>query len=116
MKRILLSILIAFVLVTVYMVAVSIIFLLNNEDVSIVLYINLPVRLPQIIYYYFYPPTTEDYRLQFSQRKVFLGLSFFAANVLLYSILVYFIWNFLSRFRKPKLLQTETPPPPPTFE
>ena len=116
MKRILLSILIGVVFVVVYMMVVSVISILNEKNVSLLPYLNFPVRLPQVIFYYFSPPTAEDYQMEtFTNRKLFLTFASFIINSLLYSILTYFFLAFISRFKKSKPLQTE-PPPPPSFK
>lgn len=113
MKRILLSILIAFVLVVIYLTITSIIFLTSNYNLSVLAYIDFPMRLPKLIYFSLFPPTKQDYSMEFSQRTAILGIFFFVANVLLYSIPVYFILLIIGKFRKAKPEQTMSPPPPP---
>ena len=115
MKRLLLAIAIGFLLVTAYMIFSSVIFLLSGQNVAIVPYLDLPVRLPKIIIYYFSPPTAEDFSTELSERKAFLGLLAFGINVLLYSILAYILLAVFSRRRKKVELTQAEPPPPPSF-
>ncbi len=74
MKRILLSILIAFTLVVIYLTITSIIFVVSNQNPSIIAYIDYPMRLPKLVYFNFFPPTKKDYSMELSQKKVVLSL------------------------------------------
>ena len=115
MKRLLLAIAIGFLLVTVYMIVSSIIFVLSGQNVAIVPYLDLPVRLPKIILYYFSPPIAEDFSPELTQRKAIFGLLAFGINVLLYSIVAYILLTIFSRRRKKVELTQAEPPPPPSF-
>ena len=116
MKRLLLAIAIGFLLVTAYMIVSSVIFVLSGQNVAIVPYLDLPVRLPKIIIYYFSPPTAADFSTELSERKAILGFLAFAINVLLYSIIAYILLTVFSRRRKKVELTREVePPPPPSF-
>jgi hypothetical protein len=116
MKRLLLAIAIGFLLVTAYMIVSSVVFVLGGQNISLVPYLDLPVRLPKIVFYYFSPPMAEDFSPAFNGRKVFLGLFAYVANILLYSIPAYFLLTvFLRRRKKVELTQAVEPPPPPSF-
>lgn len=115
MKRILLALLISFFFVAAYLTVLAVMFVMNNYDVRTINYFHSPLRLPQATYFYFFPPTLQDYQPDASTRKMILGASFFAINILLYSIPVYFIMFLISKFRKPKPMPTDEPPPPPSF-
>jgi hypothetical protein len=113
-KRFLLSVLIALVLVGTYLVVTSIIFIASEKNMSLLAYMDFPMRLPKLVYFSLFPPTKEDYSMELSAKRAFLALAFFAANVLLYSIPTYFILFIVGKFRKPKPEPT-SPPPPPSF-
>ena len=116
MKRLLLAIAIAFLLVTVYMIGSSVIFILSGQNLAIVPYLDLPVRLPKIIIYYFSPPTAEDFSTKFTTRRWVFALLVFGTNALLYSIPAYILLTIFSRTRKKIVSARELePPPPPTF-
>ncbi len=115
MKRLLLSIAISFLLVTAYMTVSTIIFILSGQNIALVSYLDLPIKLPRILFYYFYQPSAEDFSTDFYVRQMFLDLFSFIANVLLYPIPVYILLTVFSRTRrKVELTQTE-PPLPPSF-
>ena len=115
MKRILLAFAISFVLVVAYMIVVSVIFVAYGQDAQLVPYLDVPVRLPKIVYFYFKPPTAADYQIN-SARQVVLGLSFVVINIFLYSIPVYFLLRLIGKRRKTETQKINTPPAPPSFE
>lgn len=114
MKRILLSIAIAFAFVIFYLTIVTIIRTFVNHNNPLIFYLNLPVRFPQAVYFYF-SPASIDTRGELTKWKVILAALFFIVDVLVYSIPAYFILRFISRFKKYEPLPTVEPPPPPKF-
>jgi hypothetical protein len=76
MKRILLSILIALILIVIYLTITSITFVITNQHPSMIAYIDYPMRLPKLVYFKFFPPTKEDYSMEVSQKKAILSLFF----------------------------------------
>lgn len=112
MKRILLSILIAFFIICVYLAIASVFVVATDYKLIAGSYIDFPLRLPKIIYYYFSPPNQQDFASELSIRKVIVLLVTLFGNLLIYSIPVYLI---LSLFRKNKESRNEQPPPPPKF-
>lgn len=116
MKRILLPLAIGFGLVTAYMMFSSITFILAGERRELVSYVDLPVRLPKSVFFYMSPPTAEDFSPVINRRKILLTVSFYLANVLLYSILAYTLVRLSSRRRTIfESARAEPPPPPPKF-
>jgi hypothetical protein len=90
----------------------SIIFVASSYNLKLIGYLDLPVRLPKLAYYYFYPPTPEDFSPRLTPYKTLLAILLYLANVLLYSIPVYLILSIIRWSRKNKPL-IETPPGPP---
>src|SRR5258706_11763374 len=119
MKRILLSIAVGFGLVLICLVVGAVIVLAYSKDgvfdPAVVAVVDLPMRLPKLIYFYFFPPTASDYLMQMNAKRWILAGSFFVSNVLLYSIPPYIFLSIWSRLRKPKPLTSEAPPSPPSF-
>lgn len=115
MKRILLSVAVSFCLVAAYMLISSIIFILSGEPVGLVPYLDLPVRLPKAVFFHLSPPTAEDFSPGLNERRIFLAVFFYLANVLLYSIPVYILIRIISRRRRGVGPAPAQPPPPPTF-
>jgi hypothetical protein len=115
MKRILLSIAISLGAVTAYMMISSIIFILSGEPGELLPYLDLPVRLPKAVFFYLSPPTEEDFSPVVNQRKAFLTVFFYLANVLLYSIPAYILIRLISRRRRGVESAPAGPPPPPMF-
>jgi hypothetical protein len=115
MKRILLSIGLAFSFLIIYLVITSIIVVFTKFNLSLIYYIQIPVKIPQLVFYYFYPPIAEDYQIGITPRKAALLVLSVVFNVLLYSIPVYFLLGLAAKFRKPKSLPLIQPPPPPSF-
>jgi hypothetical protein len=110
MKRVLLSILIGLVLVSFYLGVVTVVYVYSSNPAAVLPYVQLPVRLPQIVFYYFFPPAAEDYAQVMTTKNVLMGLSFFLVNVLLYSIPVYFLLSLAAGFGKPKSPPHDAPP------
>jgi hypothetical protein len=113
MKRVLLSILIGFILVAVYLGILVIIYFSSASRSPYFAYLQIPVRLPTMIFYYFSPPTAEDYAPVLSIRKVLMAVVFFLVNILLYSIPPYLLLTLIARFRKPE--STPNAPPSPSL-
>lgn len=116
MKRILLAFAISFILVFAYLLVVSVIFVLAGRDTQIVPYLDVPLRLTKIIYYYFFPPTADDYQLTVTWRKAGLSLLFFITNILIYSIPIYFLLRLIGKRKRKPVPQIDTPPAPPRFD
>lgn len=117
MKRILIAIGIGFVLVFGYLVASGAVLLIMSKDpahlnIDLASKLDIPMRLPKYIYYYFFPPTAEDYSTHFNLRKTLAAVLMFVSNVLIYSIPPYLVLLTIARMRKPKAGMIETPPPP----
>lgn len=120
MKRVLLSVAISLALVIGYLIAGAVIVALASPDLnhlsaSAVYKVDLPMRLPKLIYYYFDPPIAQDYSTQltsFGVRKILLAIGFFVFNVLLYAIPVYLVLTLIARRRR-QPAPTDLPPPPP---
>jgi hypothetical protein len=114
MKRVLLSILTGFALVSVYLGFVALIYVYSDDrEIFFESYIAAPLRLPPTVFYYFSPPPAEDYTPEMTTGTALIGFLFCLANILLYSIPVYFLLTLVSGFRKPKPPPEHTPPPPP---
>lgn len=115
MKRILLSVAISFCLLAAYMTISSTIFILSGEPGGLMPYLDLPVRLPKAVFFYFSPPTAEDFSpALMTQRRIFLTVFFYLANVLLYSIPAYILIRIISRRRRGFESARAEPPPPGT--
>ncbi len=112
MKLILLSTLIAFFIICVYLAVASVFVIATDYKLIPGSYIDFPLRLPKIIFYYFSPPNEQDFASEFSIRKVIVLLVTLLGNLLIYSVPFYLI---LSLFRKNKASINEEPPPPPKF-
>lgn len=117
MKRIFLAIGIGFALVFGYLAVSSVVVLMMSKDpahldMDLVSMVDIPMRLPKYVYYYFYPPTAEDYSAHFNMRRTFAAVLIFASNVLLYSIPPYLVILATARTRKPNTELLEVPPPP----
>ena len=80
--------------------------------------VDIPMRLPKVLYYRIFPPTAEDYSVQFSLKRVVLAFGFFIANVLIYSIPAFIFLTLISRFRERQTQTTDndSPPAPPSFD
>jgi ABC-type Na+ efflux pump permease subunit len=115
MKVFLHSILLAFVLICLWLSIATVFVVTNNFDVAKVPFVDLPLRLPKIIFFYFSPPTPQDYMTGFSIRKLVFGLCVFFGNLFLYATPIYLLLLFFKR-TKTEQIRNEIPPPPPTFE
>jgi ABC-type Na+ efflux pump permease subunit len=115
MKRLLLAIAIGLFVVTTYMIVSSLIFVQSGQNLAIVPYLDLPVKLPKIVFYYFSPPIAEDFSPEPTQRKLLIGLFAYIANILLYSILAYILLTIFRRRRTKDELKQTQPPAPPSF-
>jgi hypothetical protein len=113
-KRLFLTIAISTALVAVYMIVVSVIYIAAGQNTALVPYLDVPVRLPKIVYFYFYPPTAADYQIN-SARQIILGLTFLVINIFLYSIPVYFVLRLIGKRRTVNLKRIDMPPAPPLF-
>jgi len=107
MKRVFLSIAIAFIFVVSYLIMLLVLFLNNDKKGIGMTALLYPISLPNVIYYYFFPLPPPDTLLP--------KLLFFISNVLLYSIPFYLLLILFSKLRKTKVPSTE-PPSPPTFD
>ena len=114
MKRALLSVMISIFLVVGYLLAIAILMAFNYIDLIQSRYLLRPLLLPNLIFFYFSPPVSNDFVPEFSERKVFIALLFFFSNVLIYSIPVYLIAGIIAKFRKKKV-EHQDPPAPPVF-
>jgi hypothetical protein len=121
MKKVLLSLGISTLLVIVYAVVSTIILIALSPDAQhynmrVVSYVDIPLRLPKYVYYYFFPPTAEDYSQVMTIKRGVIAVGFFVANVFIYAVPVYFALFLISKNRKPKPEhQIDTPPPPDVF-
>jgi hypothetical protein len=119
MNRILLAVALSFAVIMAYMLIASVVVVLvspnyDQLNASAVYKVDIPLRLPKIVYYYFFPPTAQDYSTQVSSlspRRWALGVAFFVANILLCSIPVYIVLTVVSGLRKPGTVSPEPPPP-----
>ena len=119
MKRLLFSLVLGTVFVVLYLsVGAVIIMSLTNgfQDTSHIPTVDYAMRLPKIVYYYFYPPTSVDYSVELSAKKGLLGTAFLLANVGIYSLAAYILLSIFSRFHKVKPEVKANPPPPPSFD
>jgi hypothetical protein len=107
--------LIAFVLIFIWLSIATIIVVLNNFDYAKVPFVDLPLRLPKLVFFYFSPPTSQDFAIGYSTRKLALGFFVFFGNLFLYATPIYLLLLFFKR-TKTKQVRNEVPPPPPTFE
>ncbi|MCU0240737.1 MAG: hypothetical protein MUC29_14950 [Pyrinomonadaceae bacterium] len=99
MKKIVLSVLVAFLVICIYL-TISIIYVVTTDfKLEAGSLIDIPFRLPKLIFYYFSPPNSEDFSQGLSTRKLIVGLITFFGNLLIYSIPIYVI---LSLFQKKK--------------
>jgi hypothetical protein len=121
MKKVLLSLGISTLLLIVYAVISAIILVALSPDMQhynmrVVYYVDIPLRLPKYVYYYFFPPTAQDYSQVMTIKRGALAVAFFAANIFIYTLPVYFALLLISKNRKPKPEhQINTPPPPEVF-
>jgi hypothetical protein len=119
MKRILLALGISTILLIIYLILSAVIVFAaspdhNHFNMQVVNTVDIPLRLPKYVVYYFFPPTPEDYRPQLTGRKAILAIVVYAANIVLYGIPVYLVLSIVARYRrKPADQINEQPPPPP---
>lgn len=102
-------------LVTDYMIAVATIFNLSGDDQALLWYLDLPMALPKALFFYFVPPTAEDFSQVMTQRKVLMTIFFYIANTLLYAIPVYILLTVISRKRRGVAVDEVEPPRPPSL-
>jgi hypothetical protein len=98
MKRVLLAIAAAFVLVTSYTTIAGIIFVLSGEPYWLVPYLDLPMRIPKKVYFSIVPPGPDVFLGVTSQRHIFLIAVFYVLNVLIYSIPSYIALTAISHW------------------
>lgn len=125
MKRFLLSIGISFVLIVGYLVVGTAIVVISSNDPNkldpqAIAMVDVPFRLPKYVYYYFFPPTLEDFSTDPSDlgfKKAIISVVFFGINLLIYSLPVYVLLSLISRLRRRSagLRVNAGPPGPPTF-
>lgn len=115
MKRLLLSIVVGFVLVTAYMMVAAVMLVVSGYKIELVPYLDLPMRLPKVVFFYLFPPTAEDFSQHMNQKQLVLAILAYLANVLLYSIPAYIFITLSSRWRRKVALPQMEPPPPPSF-
>lgn len=60
-------------------------------DRTIVNTVDIPMRLPKLIYFYFSPPTAEDYSMKLTVNKALLAGLFLITNILIYAVPVYIL-------------------------
>ena len=118
MKQTLITVTIALCFVLAYMTFTTIVIAIASPDfkhpnVEAAHIVNLPIALPNYIYYKMNPelptPGAEG-------RWKRIGLNV-VANTFLYAVLFHFLWAIFAKRRK-KFLATKlihSPPPPPTF-
>jgi hypothetical protein len=86
MKKVLLSLMLSFVLICVYLTISTIFVFATDNKLTVGSIIDYPLRLPKIIFYYFFPPNQDDFAQVFSLRKLTVGLVVFFGNLILYSL------------------------------
>jgi uncharacterized membrane protein len=86
MTRLLLSIASGLVLVTAYMIVVAGVFILSGENMQLLPYLDLPLRLPKALFFYLFPPTAEDFT---TQKSIVFASFAYIGNVVLYAIPAY---------------------------
>ena len=119
MKRFLLALAISFGLIVVYGVTASVIVLLasHNHDqlnAAAIYQVDIPLRLPKIVYFYFFPPSAQDYSTRLSSytpQKAGLAIAFSVVNIFIYAIPVYVALTIISRLRKPASSSAQPPSP-----
>ena len=115
MKRLLLSIAIGFLVVTVYTTAAAVCFVLSGENMALVPYLDLPMRLPKAVFFYLFPPTAQDFSQVMDQRRFVFLVFAYLVNCLLYSIPAYVVLILISRKKRSVNLAQLEPPMPPSF-
>lgn len=124
-KKLLISFALGFGFVFVYLIFSSVVMLVltnglqDTQAVYRVTYIDLPLRLPKIVFYYLFPPTAEDYALTLSTKKALVSGLIFATNILIYWAIAFVCLTLWNRFSRPKPAPTQSvlsPPPPPIFD
>ncbi len=123
MKLLLLSVAITFVLMLGYLLVAGVVVVVsspdqNNLNPSAIAMVDVPFRLPKIAYYYFFPPSAQDFSTdpnQIGVRKGILATGFFVANLLMYSVPVYLLLRLFVGRRKKRSDKVGKPPPPPEF-
>jgi hypothetical protein len=122
MKKVLLSLAISFGLLVVYLIVSDVILILlspdiNHLDLKLAWEVGLPVSLPKVVYYHFFPPTAEDYTQQIGVRRALISLMLMVANVFIYAVPAYLILLIVSKRRKSEGLSPtiDVPPPPPSY-
>lgn len=90
----------------------------DTQAVYRLAYIDLPLRLPKLVFYYLFPPTADDYALSTNTKKTLGSGLIFATNILIYWVIAFVCLTLWNRFRKPKpwTQPVLSPPPPPTFD
>jgi hypothetical protein len=116
MKRIVLSIAIATGFLIAYLIIAAVVALVFHMDRNVVATVDIPTRLPKVLYYYFYPPSKEDFDMTMTSKKWVLGFLFLVSNLAIYSLPVYGLLVFLGvPKRKATSELIDVPPSPPEF-
>lgn len=113
MKRVFLSILIALGLVCFYLIVASAFVVWTGSNPAPGSYIDLPLRLPKIVFYYFSPPNQQDFAADITARKLVVFTVAMFGNLIVYSIPVYLLLGIFGKKRTKA--KNENPPPPPSF-
>jgi hypothetical protein len=121
MKKILLSIGLSTILLIGYLMASTVVVValseridnLNREAVALV---DVPLRLPKLVYYYIVPPTAEDYSMQIGPKRAVLAGVFYVANTILYAVPIYFMIRVFTGYRELGTPEQTPPPPPPDLD
>src|SRR5215212_4239143 len=114
MKRILLALAAALVLVTVYTITLALVVALSGKY-WIISYLGVPVSLPKTVYFYIFPPTADDFSSRVTEKKILLTMVAYLINILLYSIPFYILFTIIARRRRKFPTTQPEPPLPPSF-
>ncbi len=114
MKILLYSILISFILISLYMTLIVI--LPRNESVHILTIEKLLylLKIPQAIYYFIFPVNYMKPQNISQNERIITSFGFFVFNVLIYSIPINLFLQKLFQ-KKSAAAKIFIPPPPPTF-
>jgi hypothetical protein len=121
MKRLLWSVGISVALLVAYLgISAVVVVALSPDpdhyDPKVVKMVQFPVQIPTSAYYYFFPPTADDFSQQLNMKKAAIATAIFVVNVVLYAIPVYVILSIAGRFQKKRITPSAIPPsPPPSF-
>lgn len=107
--------LISAAILIIYLIVASIIAVMSGMNPQVVIKVGIPTSLPKIVYFYFFPPTAEDFKMTLTAKVAVLGLASLIVNLVLYAIPPFLILSLLRLPRKKIKALSDYPPLPTEF-